>query len=196
MSMTPEQRKRTLIGLALGCLGLLLADKLLFSPFASWWRSDGDRLQAVQAELAKDTGLLEQASKWADRQRAIEAAMFTGTDSEVERQVMSILSTQAAGCGIAVTSTRPQWQEAETTVPRRLQLRVTAKGPMPAIATLLHGLETAPKPLRVSALLLRSHDNRGSSLDMETLIEVAVQDADAKDAKEAKPQAPAKEKKS
>jgi hypothetical protein len=194
MTMTPEQRKRALIGLALGCGGLLLADKLLITPFASWWRADGERLQAAQAQLAKNNGMIEQAGNWAERERTIKSAMFTGTDAEVERQVMSILSSQATDCGVSVTSTRPQWQDAEGTTPRRLQLRVAAKGSMAAISTLLFNLETAPRPLRISALLLRSHDNRGSSLDLETLIEVAIQETAA--AKDAKPQAPAKEGKS
>jgi hypothetical protein len=193
MSMTPEQRKRTLIGLALGCLALLLADWLVITPFIGWWRTDGERLQAAQAKLAKDTNLLEQAGSWTERQRTIEAAMFKGTDSDVERQVLTFLSTQAADCGVAVTSTRPQWQDGEGAIPRRLQLRVTANGQMSSIATLLHGLETAAKPLRVSALLLRSRDNRGSILEVETLIEVAVQETTAK---EAKPKSSAKEGKS
>jgi hypothetical protein len=185
MSMTPEQRTRLLLGAALGGLVLLGADRLLITPFAGWWRADGERLQAAQARLARNTGLLEQAGSWAERRRTIETAMFTGSDSEVERQAMTILSSQAADCRVTVTSTRPQWQDADGAIPRRLQLRVNATGSMPAIANLLFGLETAPKSLRVSSLLLRSHDNRGSVLDMESLIEVAVQEPAAKDAKPA-----------
>lgn len=185
MSLTPKQRQRLLFTIALVTFGLLAADRVLFTPLFKWWSQGNERIATLQADLAKDRALLEQAKAWQDRLHRIEEAMYRGSDAEIEGALMGQISSQASRYGVAIGTLRPQWQEADAAGPRRLQLRMTASGGTAAVVPFLLALETAPRPVRLSTLVLRAKNETGIELEAESQVEAAVLPAAV--SKEAKP---------
>ena len=185
--MTQDQRKRLLYAVAGATFGLLLADRLAFTPLYNHWRQTEDRLAGLRSELEKDRGLVEAAAAWKERMTRVEASMYQGGDAEVERQVMGQISAQASRYGVAIGTLRPQWQEADAAGPRRLQLRMTASGGTAAVVPFLVALETSPKPVRLGTLVLRSKNETGIELEAESQIEVAVLPPATPAVKEEKP---------
>lgn len=163
--MDAERRRRILIAAVILCAGIWLADNVVITPLYTVWTARSARMQELQQDLAKSTGLLDRRSELKARWEDMKKRALPNRVSDAEQAVFESVSRWAGESHLTVNSLKPRWthlkREAET-----LEIELEGLGSMESVVRFVYELESAPLPLRVEDMQIASQDKEGGSLKL------------------------------
>ena len=163
--MDAERRKKWLIIVTLLCVGVWLADNMVFTPLLTLWDKRTVRIATIEQDLAKNTSLMDRKSdlkaRWDDmKKRALPARA-----SDAEKAVLESVNQWIGDSKLTVTALKPHWtrpnKEAQV-----FEVQLDGKGDMESASRFIYALETGNLPLRVENLELISQNEKGKELNI------------------------------
>lgn len=167
MSDAPVNRERLLAIVAGVCLGLLLADRLLFTPLWQAWRSRATEVQRLQVEVARAKALVEQESHMRQWRQDTNARLLASAPAEAENQLINQVDGWARITGLTVTALRPDWQPANPGGEAIIQLQVSAVGRLETVVRFLHTIDTSPLAVAVDQVEMAQNTSDNTALSVE-----------------------------
>ena len=166
--MKIEKRTHWLVTAVVGMVILYMADKLIFP----WWQKTGREITVFKASIAHSEQVLSQKDRWLDRQRIMTNSLFAGGQSDVENQVLKVMTATAASCGVNLVTLRPTWQENAKSPADLLRVTITFNGTPDTVYGWIYALETSQRPFRIGSVTLRSRDDDGKCVDGDMTVEI------------------------
>jgi len=170
--MTINKRERT-IGIVAGAVvGLLLLDQVLITPLLARWTDADDKIELATMDRNSAEDLIFASERANGQWSRMIGTQLHRDASEAESQVLNSVREWAQEAGMNLSSVKPERTEKEKDF-FKITFRATGSGGMAQVGRFLWRLETAPLPIRVSELTLRSRqentDNLSVNLNVSTL---------------------------
>jgi Tfp pilus assembly protein PilO len=163
--MEAERRKRILIVAVLLCVGVWVADSMVFTPLYNLWTTRSTRIEDLRQEIAKSSGLLDRRPELKKRWEDMKKRALPNRESDAEKMVFESVSRWADESSLKVNSVKPSWshpkKEAET-----LKIELEGVGGMESVVKFVYALECGPLPLRVEDMEISSQDKEGTTLKL------------------------------
>ena len=161
MNLSKQQRMLAIVAIAM--VALFMADKLVFAPLTAGWKARSERIAKLKEQVRDGTETVKREvalrSQW-DRMRT---NTLSTAKPEAESQMLKAFERWSQAGGVAVSSIRPQWKEAEDDY-KMLECRADVAGNLSAIAHFLYQVERDPLGVKVDSLELTARDNEGAQL--------------------------------
>lgn len=166
--MTLRERQRILTFAALGCVGLLLAERLAITPLVHAVKDWESQTRKLSVELRETHSLLEQAGAWSQRLAQYRLRALPAGRSATENQVIKILRQWYTDSGLQVNSMKTRWRPEDKKYPC-LEVHLNAGGDLRAVTRFLYDAETSASPVRITSVSLTPSgtDPRNITLTVE-----------------------------
>lgn len=161
-----KDRQSLLLLAALLAFGLLVSDKLIFSPLARVWKQRSARIASLEKSINNGALLLERAGSIEERWKMMKEGALPANSSEAESQVFQSVERWKQASRISFTGFTPQRRRASEDH-TALEYRADGFGDLQAISQFIYGLERDPLPLRVEDLQITSRDDLGQQLTIQ-----------------------------
>ena len=173
--MNLNQRQQQLAIIAIVAVCLFVADKLVRAPLTQSWTARAQRLARLKEQVGEGAILTEEKRAQDIRRQwnrmhtnslaweIIQTKPFAAAKPEAESQMLKAFESWANAGGVAVSSIRPQWKEAEDDY-KTLECRADVAGNLQAITKFLYQIEHDPLGVRVDTLELTTRNTEGSQL--------------------------------
>ena len=163
--MEAERRKKLLLIVTLICVGVWLADNVVFTPLLTLWEKRAARIATIEQDLAKNTSLLDRGTDLKARWEDMKKHALPTRPSDAEKAVLESVNQWIGESKLTVTALKPHWtrpnKEAQV-----FEVQVEGKGNMESAARFIYALESADLPLRVDNLELKSQNEKGQQLNI------------------------------
>lgn len=160
-----KDRQGILILAALIGLGLLVSDKLIFSPLIRLWKERNARIESLRKSVNTGALLLERASGIEQRWASMKKTALPSDTSEAENQILKSVERWAQESRISFTSIKPQWKRSADDY-TTLECRADAFGDLQSVSRFIYALERDPLALRIEDLQVTARDNLGQQLSL------------------------------
>lgn len=164
--MNLTQRQQGLAIVAIAALGLLIGDRLVFSPLTKAWKERAARIATLKHSVARGTLLLERESSIRARWESMRTNTLSAEVSIAENQALSAFDRWSQESRIGINSIKPQWRRTPGAPYATLECRVDAFGDLPAITRFLYEIEKSPLGLKVDTVEMTTRDDRGATLTL------------------------------
>ncbi len=161
--MNLTRRQQILAFLAIGLVGLYVADKLVFTPLTKSWKTRAERIVKLKAEVRDGNETLKRETALREQWNRMRSNTLTQVKSDAESQLLKAFERWSKDGGVSVSSLRPQWKESEEAY-KTLECRADVGGSLSAIANFLYLIERDPLGVKVDSMELTSRNNDGSQL--------------------------------
>jgi len=161
--MNLNKRQQLLAILAIVAVGLFVADKLVITPLMNSWKARSERITRLKKDVAGGTEMLKHEASWRGRWERMQTNSLAGQKPEAESQMLKAFERWSQAGGVAVSSIRPQWKEAQDDY-KTLECRADVAGNLPALARFLFQIERDPLGVKVDSMELTARDAQGSQL--------------------------------
>lgn len=160
--MKPHKRERLLLILALGSIGVLAADKLIFTPLGKLWSDRSDRILSLQSSVDRGEHLLDRESGILNRWQSMQQSALPQDASAAEEAVLKAAIRWERISGVSLTSFNPQWIEEKDF--QNYVCPASVNGDLQSMMRFLFELETDALPIRAEKIELTSIDDSGNKL--------------------------------
>lgn len=173
--MVLSRRERIILIGTILVVGLLVADKVIYSPVQA-------RLAAMDAERAQLLSEVNEARSLFQRQKKLQPAwqkmLDEGfrNDTEAESRVFRALGEWSAEADLYVTSTKPDRLAGENGL-KEMTFVLAGEGTLQAVAHFLWLIETSPLPIKIKQVTLGSGSN---DMSLQLRLSVLYLDAEQK----------------
>lgn len=164
--MDAEKRRKTLMITAISAVGLLLADKMLFTPLANVWKDRADQIAQLRADVEKGEFLMDQEVRIESIWRDMIQGSLPNNKALAEDAVISSIDQWALLSRMTITSFTPQWRENEEDH-TRLEIRLEGQGSFESVLRFLYEMDRETLPLRLESLQVGSREKNGSTLGVD-----------------------------
>lgn len=161
--MNLNKRQQLLAILAIAAVGFFVADKLVFTPLTLSWKARAERITKLKEQVRDGTETLKRETVLREQWDRMRTNTLSSAKPEAESQMLKAFERWANLGGVAVSSIRPQWKEAEDDY-KTLECRADVAGSLQAIARFLYQVERDPLGVKVDTLELTSRNTEGSQL--------------------------------
>lgn len=158
-----NKRQQLLAVLAIVAVGFFIADKLIITPLTNSWKARSERIAKLKKDVTEGESVLKREQSWREQWSRMLTNSLPQTKPEAESQMLKAFERWSEEGGVAVSSIRPQWKEAEDDY-KTLECRADVAGNLAAITKFLYHLERDPLGVKVDTLELTTRDNDGSQL--------------------------------
>lgn len=153
--MVLSKREQIIAVVTLIIVGLLIGDKLLFTPV---W----NRLRDMETERTELKAKLDAADVLFMKQKAMEAkwrqlSVEFPNEQTTQSKVSSALNQWATKWRLKLSSTRPERLPGDKGLQEML-FAFSGTGTMSAVASFIWEIETSPMPLKITSMQLSSND--------------------------------------
>jgi hypothetical protein len=166
--MMMSQRERLILFALALVAGLLVADRLAFSPYMEWRTDMITRRDAERRQLLDDRALLDRERRLRGMLTRMGGANATDT-AAVEGKVLNLTHDWAQQAGLGIGSFH-RVRLSDSREFSTIAFQVSATGSMAGIAKLLYAVESAPIPLRVEDVQLNPRGDSGEELTIQMLV--------------------------
>lgn len=163
--MSPENRKRLLVFLALGSFGILLADQWIIHPLGNLWAKRSERIQSLRQSIARGQSLLEREDALARRWEDMRQSALPKDSSDAEEKVEQATHRWIHESGVTLSGIRPHWNSREELY-RTYDCQAAAEGNLESVFRFLYELETDPLPLYIKEVTIDSPEDKGEELKL------------------------------
>ena len=163
--MNPENRKRLLVFLALGAVGVLLADRWIARPLGKLWSERSERIQSLRQSIARGQSLLEREDSLARRWEDMRQSALPKDASAAEEKVEQATHRWINESGVTLSRIQPQWNPREELY-RTYDCQADAEGNLESVFRFLYELETDPLPLYIEKVTIGSSEDKGEELKL------------------------------
>lgn len=169
MAPNTQQRQRLLVVVALTCVGLFIADRLLFRPYI---RAFGDRIERIgelRNRLERGQLLLARAQTLEERWQQMQRESLPADRSQAEGLVFSAMNRWRSTSGVTFTSLTSNWRETDKRY-NLFEWRITAVGTLSQLVRFLNAVEVDPIAAKIEEAQLMAEDEQGSRLRLSATI--------------------------
>lgn len=161
--MTIKNRQQMLTIAAVVGVGLLLADKVLFTPLIAGWKDRSSRITELRKSVAQGESLIDRGDRIRERWDTMRTNTLPDDVSTAENQVLKAFERWSDESRISISGIKPQWKRTSEEY-MTLECRADAFGSIHALTRFLHSLEKDPLALRVESVEITSRDESGQQL--------------------------------
>lgn len=162
--MNPQNRKRLLVFLALGAIGILLADQWIVRPLGKLWAERSEKIQTLRQSIARGRSILEREDALIHRWEDMRQSALPQDDSNAEGKVEQAVHRWINESGVTL-SWKPQWRQHDDLY-RTYDCQSNAEGNLASIFRFLYELETDPLPFHTEEFTIVSSDDKGEKLKL------------------------------
>ena len=163
--MNPQNRKRLLVFLALGAVGILLADQWIVRPLGKLWAERSEKIQTLRQSTARGRSILEREDALVNRWEDMRQSALPQDDSNAEGKVEQAVHRWINESGVTLSRIQPQENSREELY-RTYNCQADADGSLESVFRFLYELETDPLPLYIEEFTIRSSDDKGEKLKL------------------------------
>jgi Tfp pilus assembly protein PilO len=160
-----ENRQQLLVIAAIGVIALWAADRLVFTPLTSLWKSRSATITELRKQVAEGTSLLGRETVIRNRWEDMKKNTLPGNPSLAEQQMLKAFDNWSRQSRVSITSIMPQWKHDSDNY-MTLQCRVDAAGDLEMLSQFIYDVEKDPMALKVESVELTSRDNNGQSMTL------------------------------
>lgn len=161
--MNLNKRQQLLAVLAIVAVGLFVADKLVFTPLTTSWKSRSARIAKLKKDVAEGTEMLKREASVRGQWDQMRTNTLSLSKPEAESQMMKAFERWSRDGGVQVSSVRPQWKEAQEAY-KTLECRADVAGSLAAISRFLFQIERDSLGVKVDSMEITARDSQGSQL--------------------------------
>jgi hypothetical protein len=173
--MTNDRRLMLLKVGAAVVVGLLVADRVVFTPLIAGWKKQGERIVELRKMVNEGRQVLSRQSAIQGRWDAMVKGDLVPDVAEAENDMVKAMARWARNSRVTFTGLNPQWRPQEGY--ETLECRASASGEQLAIARFLQELEKDPLAVRLEACEISAKDSQGRQLTLSARFSaVRIQD--------------------
>lgn len=143
--------------------GLFLLDRVILSPAIEGWKTQSERLTALEEKVRRGRLLLEREQSIRGRWDEMVGTDLNEEPSTAENDVFKALNRWARDSQISFTNLTPQWRSHEEGYDT-FECRATATGDQASLGRLLYEIGTDPLPAHVEECELTTRDAQGKQI--------------------------------
>lgn len=163
MAIDLQKRKKLLLILAISCVGILIADRLVITPYFRSFSARSEKIRELKAELERGQLLLSRANSIRGEWLLMEKGSLTTDRTAAEGIVFDRLNKWRRESDVTFTAINPNWLQGDQ-IHTIYEVRITAVGSLEQVARFLYTIETDPIAVRVEEAQISSEDERGQKL--------------------------------
>jgi Tfp pilus assembly protein PilO len=160
-----KKREQYLLIAAIVCLSILLGDKFVLSPMVNVWKKRADRIASLKQSLENGEILVEREEALKKAWEDMKSRSLAAKTSSAENQALDSVNDWARTSGLNVTSLKPRWIQGDEE-PKKLELRLSAKGDMKSVARFLYELERDSLAFSVEDIEISTNNEQRNELAM------------------------------
>jgi Tfp pilus assembly protein PilO len=161
--MKLKNRQQLLMIVAIGVVGYLVADKVIFSPLGAFWTSRSKQIAQLSKKVADGNQLLRREPNLRAHWQQMRTNALPTNPALAEQQVIGAFDRWSRNSGLSLTSISPQWKH-DSDEYTTLQCRVEASGNISTLSRFLYDIEKDPMALKLEIVELSARDNEGRTL--------------------------------
>lgn len=163
--MNLDKRQRRLAIFALVAVGLLMGDRIIFSPLVKSWKDRSARIAKLKQDVRDGDETLKRETSLRGQWERMRTNTLPSVKSEAESKMLKAFEQWAREGGVSVSSIRPQWKEAQDEY-KTLECRADVGGTLSSVARFLYQIERDPMGVKVDSMEITSRNTDGSQLAM------------------------------
>lgn len=167
--MSANNRQQLLTFVAIGAIGLWVADTLVREPLMKSWKARSSRILELRRSVARGEQVLEREQAVRSRWSGMKTNTLVSERSSAQSEVLKTFDQWAQESRINVNSIKPQWKRNADDY-MTLECRVDAYGSMSGLVQFLHHIEKDHLALRVESVEIGTRDTTGQQLSLGLLV--------------------------
>ncbi len=160
--MKIENRQQVLAAAAIAVVALFLLDRMVFTPLLDGWKERSRRIVELQKSIRDGEALLQRGPALQERWASMKSGALGAADAE--GRLLEAFQKWARQSNISISRTQPSTKRGADDEYMTQECRVTASGPMAAIAEFLYHIEKDPMALRIESMEITARDEKGQTL--------------------------------
>jgi hypothetical protein len=164
--MPIKNRQQLLIIVAATAFGLLIGDKLVFTPLINSWKARSVRIADLRKQVDDGEKILKRADALNSRWSQMQVNALTNNHSAAEQQMLGGFDKWSQDARISVNSITPQWKQERDESYQTLECRVDAAGSVGTLAKFLFNVERDAMALKIESVEITSRDKDGQNLSL------------------------------
>ena len=170
MNLNPSNRQRLLVIVTAIALGLLVLDRLVFTPLTNAWRKRSAEITKLQKNVLEGRGVIARAKNTQDKWADMKSKSLPDDPAQAEQELFSAFDKWGRSVSLELGSIKPQWKRGGSNRYSLLECRVDATGSIAALSRFLFEVEKSPLALRIDSFELNARDEFGQKLTMGLLV--------------------------
>ncbi len=163
--MNIKSRQQLLGIIAIAAVGLLVGDRLVFTPLLRAWKARAEQIAKLKEDVANGQALLQREGAIRARWDQMRTNALSGEPSVAENRVFKALERWAQDSRITINSVKPQWKRPADDF-MTLECSVEATGNLGALTRFLYNVEKDPLAIRITAVQITARDDNGEQLTL------------------------------
>jgi hypothetical protein len=163
--MVLSKRERMLAIVSVLVLGALAVNEFVVTPLTKRREAAANQRVELEAQLVEAQTLLDQRRLLERRWRPLLSGDLR-TDADAELRMARALNEWARQTRLALTSVKPD-RTASAKGMKEITFVVAGRGPLNAVASFLHRVETAEMPLKIIEMQLGSTGESGDNISLQ-----------------------------
>ena len=163
--MKPADRQKLLIVLVAVLAGVLIGDRLIYTPLTNLWQSRQQEIKRLRTPVTEGSALLRRESVIRDRWDNMRTNTLPNNQSLAQEQMLKAFQNWAQESGVSLNALTPQWKS-DSDDYQTLVCRVDASGTLWMLSRFLYDIEKGPLGLKLESVDVSSRDNTGQQLSL------------------------------
>jgi Tfp pilus assembly protein PilO len=163
--MKPADRQKLLIVLVAVLAGVLIGDRLIYTPLTNLWQSRQQEIKRLRTQVTEGSALLRRESVIRDRWDNMRTNTLPNNQSLAQEQMLKAFQNWAQESGVSLNALTPQWKT-DSDDYQTLVCRVDASGTLWMLSRFLYDIEKGPLGLKLESVDVSSRDNTGQQLSL------------------------------
>jgi Tfp pilus assembly protein PilO len=163
--MKTDNRQKLLLIVIAVMIGLLVGDKLVYSPLVRAWKARQLEIAKLRTQLSNGSSLVRREAVIRERWQNMETNTLPNNPSLAQEQLLKALQAWAQESGVSLNAVTPQWKN-DSDEYKTLVCRVDASGSLWMLSRFIYDIEKGPPGLRLDSVDFTSRDNTGKQLSL------------------------------
>jgi Tfp pilus assembly protein PilO len=163
--MKSDNRQKLLIVLVAVLAGVLIGDRLIYTPLTHLWQSRQQEIKRLRTQVSEGSALLRRETVIRDRWDNMRTNTLPNNQSLAQEQMLKAFQNWAQESGVSLNALTPQWKS-DSEDYQTLVCRVDASGTMWMLSRFLYDIEKGPLGLKLESVDVSSRDNTGQQLSL------------------------------
>lgn len=163
--MKSADRQKLLIVLVAVLAGVLIGDRLVYTPLTNLWQSRQQQIKRLRTQVSEGSALVRRESVIRDRWDNMRTNTLPNNQSLAQERMLKAFQDWAQESGVSINALTPQWKS-DSDDYQTLVCRVDASGTLWMLSRFLYDIEKGPLGLKLESVDVSSRDNTGQTLSL------------------------------
>lgn len=163
--MKTDNRQKLLVVIVAVMAGLLIGDKLIYSPLVNLWQKRQGEIKKLRVQVTEGAALMKREDVIHERWRTMRSNTLPNNPSLAQEQLLKAIQEWAQESGVSLNAITPQWKN-DSEEYKTLVCRIDASGTLWMLSRFIYDIEKGPLGLKLESVDLTSRDNTGRQLSL------------------------------